>query len=122
MLNPIVSAAIWATAIFMIIKIISHLFNNILTRTTVYSLHPHQMVSEQLEIVLKTCYPLFPIEYIKWNGSTYKRGSLLRVDTGINTTLEGEFVGVSEENMLCLLTSRSVVAHELDSIIKISEL
>ena len=120
--NPVISAAIWATAIFVIIKIISHLFKNILTRTTVYLLHPHQMVSEQLKIVLKTCYPLFPIDYVKWNGLTYKRGSLLRVDTGINTSLEGEFVGVSDENMLCLLTARSVVAHELNSIIKISEL
>jgi len=121
-LHDVFTAAIWATVIFVVVKVVSHLFKNLLTRTMIHTLRPDQLDEAQKEAVFKSCHYLFPIEIIKWQGKTYHRGSLLRVSTSTNATIIGRFVGINSENMLCIITQQSIVAQEIDSISEITQL
>ena len=65
------------------------------------------------------CYKLFPMEIVQFNGETYKRGMKLKIITMQKKIFEGEFIGCNEKNMLCILTSRYIIAHEMTNIQKI---
>ena len=75
--------------------------------------------SEDLRQVIQRCYKLFPMEIVQFNGETYKRGMKLKIITMQKKIFEGEFIGCNEKNMLCILTSRYIIAHEMTNIQKI---
>ncbi|MDR1639496.1 MAG: hypothetical protein LBC41_07295 [Clostridiales bacterium] len=66
--------------------------------------------------ILQKCYALFPNDIIQFQGVTFTRGMQVRVRTSQHKTFEGQLIGLNKENMLCLLTKRYIVAHELDKI------
>lgn len=72
--------------------------------------------SEELRQVLQRCYKLFPKEMVQFNGETYKRGMKLKIVTLQEKSFEGEFIGCNERNMLCILTNRYIIAHEITNI------
>ena len=111
----ILTAALWAGIFVIGIRSISRLFLRFIARGTIFTLRPDQLEPEQLEAVLKNCYKLFPIDSLNWNGTVFKRGSKLRVVT-TNSNITGEFIGVNDDDMLCLMTSSSVIAHEIRTI------
>jgi len=121
-LSDIFMAILWGTIIFIIIKVLSNLFRSFIARTTIYPLRPEQLTQEQLDALLRRCQYMFPIEMVVWAGNTYHRGNSLRVVTVNNATIEGEFIGVNNEKMICLVTPQSVVAQEINSISDITKL
>ena len=109
-LQDIIFAAIIATILTWVISSIK-VVKMVVTRSTELGYKPGEM-----EKVMQRCYNLFPIASIRFKGTTFQRGMQVRVVTNRKKTIEGEFVGSNEDNMLCFLTNRSVVAHGLDSI------
>jgi len=75
-----------------------------------------------LEEVLQRCYSMFPIESFRFKGFLFHRGMLVRAINSRNVIIEGEFIGISEDNMICFLTPNSVVAQEIDNIEEIKSL
>lgn len=72
--------------------------------------------SEDIRNVIQKCYKLFPKEMVQFNGETYKRGMQLKIVTVQKKSFEGEFIGCNEKNMLCILTNKYIIAHELTNI------
>ena len=115
-LNDVIFAAIWAFALVFIIRTVSRMFLRLVTRTTVLSLRPDQLEPEQLDAFLNKCYMLFPIDSFRWEGITFRRGNTLRIITSNNTAIEGRFIGINSDDMVCLMTNHSVVAQEIHTI------
>lgn len=72
--------------------------------------------SPNLEQILKKCYALFPEEIFQFHGETYRRGMNIRLTTTQNKVIEGEFLGLGNNNMICLMTNRFIVTHTLTGI------
>ncbi len=111
--EDILYAALGAILITWVIKIITKL-NKIIK-------NPMSLLdkSEDLRQVIQRCYKLFPMEIVQFNGETYKRGMKLKIITMQKKIFEGEFIGCNEKNMLCILTNRYIIAHEMTNIQKI---
>ena len=116
MLNDIILAAFLAFIITWVLKFVIRMYLAVHTRSTELLYRPRDV-----ERVLVRCYNLFPIENMRFNGETFRRGMVVRVVTNRNKTIEGEFLGANDENMVCFLTPRSVIAHEINNIEEMSE-
>ena len=116
MLHDILLAAILALVATWFLKFVFRMYLAVHTRSTELLYRPRD-----IEMVLTRCYNLFPIESMRFNGEIFRRGMLVRVVTTRNKTIEGEFVGANDENMVCFLTPKSVIAHEINNIEKMSE-
>jgi hypothetical protein len=66
--------------------------------------------------IMQKCYNLFPNDIIQFRGETFTRGMRVRVRTSQHKIFEGQLIGLNKDNMLCVLTKRYIVAHELDKI------
>ncbi len=77
---------------------------------------------DDLNLILKRCYSLFPNDVVSFHGREFKRGSIVRVTTDRHKIFEGRLIGVNNQNIVCVITNRYVVAHEMDKIIDISTL
>lgn len=117
--DDIIFAALWAFIVVFLIKVVSGLFLRLVTKTTIFALRPDQLEPEQLEAVMENCYRLFPIDSLNWDGITFRRGNILRIITSNSTQIEGKFIGLNNEDMVCLLTNHSVVAQEINTITEI---
>ena len=115
-IDNVLLAAFWATIIVFILRVGSRMFQRIITRTTVFMLRPSQMNAEELETLMQNCYQLFPVEHLKWEGVTFRRGNTLRIKTTTSAAIEGQFIGLNGDNMLCLMTDNSVIAQEMGTI------
>lgn len=72
--------------------------------------------SNDLKQILQRCYMLFPKDIVQFHGETYKRGMQLKITTLQNKIFEGEFIGCNEKDMLCILTKKYIIAHEINNI------
>ena len=66
--------------------------------------------------ILQRCYRLFPTDIIQFNGTTFHRGMKVHVTTNQMKDFEGQLIGLSKENMICVLTNKYIIAHELNKI------
>lgn len=66
--------------------------------------------------ILDRCYALFPLDSISFHGRQFKRGMKVRITTRQNKTFEGEFIGTNNKNLVCIMTNKLVVAHEMNNI------
>jgi len=66
--------------------------------------------------ILKRCYRLFPTDIIQFKGMTFHRGMKVHVTTSQMKDFEGQLIGLSKENMICILTNKYIIAHELNKI------
>jgi len=69
-----------------------------------------------LEQVLKNCYALFPHEILQFQGEEYRRGMSIRLITNQNKTFEGKFLGINNDNMICLMTKGFIIAQAIKNI------
>jgi hypothetical protein len=109
--DDLLNAAILAVIIVFSIRLLSWGFRTMLARTRYINFDPAR-ASE----VRQRCTKLFPIEDLQFNGTTLKRGTVVRIVTNRQAAIEGEFVGTNRNAMLCLVTNQSVIAQELDTI------
>jgi hypothetical protein len=120
-LNDIVVAAFWTFIVFFIVRVLSRVFKMLFLRPGTFTLRPEQLEPRQMENVLENCYKLFPNENLIFAGATYKRGMFVRIITSKHNIIEGKFIGINDDNMMCLLTDNSVIAHEIRNITEIRE-
>jgi len=110
-LNDVINAALIALLILVCIRLLGWGFRTVLTQTRHITFDP-----EKAQEVRSKCSVLFPVESLTFNGSTMRRGAIVRIVTNRQLCVEGEFVGTNHSNMLCLVTSESVIAQELHAI------
>ncbi len=108
--DDIFYAAIGALLLTWIIRFIIKLNKLIKNPTAILN------QTEDIRQVIQKCYKLFPKEMVQFNGETYKRGMQLKIVTLQKKSFEGEFIGCNEKNMLCILTNKYIIAHELTNI------
>ena len=109
--QDIIFAVVGAAILFVVYKIVYGLVRLLVTRTSVMHFHPHQA-----ENVLQNCYTTFPIQSLDFNGTTFTRGTPVRITTTRKTTVEGQFIGTNQAELLCLMTDHSVIAQEIGAI------
>ena len=62
------------------------------------------------------CKELFPIDVLSFKGREFKRGMQIKVTTIQNNTIIGEFIGLSQANLVCIKTGNQIIAHQLEKI------
>lgn len=66
--------------------------------------------------VLDRCYAMFPLESVNFKGQVFKRGMHIKITTFQDKVFEGELIGTNYRNLVCIMTNKLVVAHELSNI------
>ncbi|MDR3238547.1 MAG: hypothetical protein LBT44_00425 [Clostridiales bacterium] len=110
-LQDILFAAVLAFALTWLIMSFGHMIQSVWSKPTEFDYLPKDMNK-----VLQKCYHLFPRDIVQFHGETFRRGMKVRVRTNQHKIFEGQLIGLNNENMLCVLTNRYIVAHELDKI------
>jgi hypothetical protein len=109
--NDVVYAALLAVAFTWLVQTVSRVFKAVIGRTTEFNYHP-----KNLEAVLERCHFMFPRDNFRFNGLLFTRGMSVRIVTIKRRIIEGQFVGCNQDNVVCLVTDRSVIAQGLDDI------
>lgn len=78
--------------------------------------------NKDLSQILQRCYVLFPKEIVQFRGKTYKRGMKVQIVTLQKKTFEGELIGSNYKDMVCILTNKYIIAHEINNILEINPL
>ena len=107
----IMLAALLALVFFWLFTSFGRLLKVVVTRSTELGYRPGDV-----EMVLQRCYSMFPNEILNFNGVVFQRGMNVRAVTNRDMVIEGRFVGTNKDNVVCFLTSSSVIAHELGNI------
>ena len=71
---------------------------------------------KDIKRVLERCYAMFPLENVSFKGQTFKRGMHVKITTFQDKVFEGELIGTNYRNLVCIMTNKLVVAHELSNI------
>jgi len=77
---------------------------------------------KDMEKILQKCYDLFPKEILQFDGEIYRRGMKVRIITSQNKIFEGKFLGLNNDNMICLMTRKFIIAHAVKNIDEIENL
>ena len=77
---------------------------------------PANYRARDIRKILQRCYRLFPTDIIHFRGETFRRGMRVHVTTSQKKDFEGQLIGLSKENMICVLTNRYIIAQELNKI------
>ena len=77
--------------------------------------------SEDEARVFQKCCQLFQKCSLRFDGTLFKRGTPIRIKTIHRHTIDGKFVGVDNDNVVCLMADCRVVTHDLKSIVGIKE-
>ena len=72
--------------------------------------------------VIKQCRNMFPLETVNFRGKVFTTGMKVRITTLQKRLIEGEIIGKNEKDILCIMTSQHIIAHELNKIEDITEL
>jgi len=66
--------------------------------------------------ILQRCYRLFPTDIIQFRGETFHRGMKVHITTDQKKFFEGQLIGLSKENMICVITNRYIIAQDLSKV------
>ena len=72
--------------------------------------------AKDIRAVMERCYALFPLEKFSFKGQEFSRGMKVKITTFQDRVFEGELIGTNSRNLICIMTSRNVVAHEISNI------
>lgn len=70
----------------------------------------------EIATLLQKCYNLFPKDIIQFRGKTFKRGMNIRIVTNQHKTIEGKLIGMNNQDILCIITQKYIIAHEISNI------
>jgi hypothetical protein len=115
--QDIIFAAGLAFVLTGLINVLTKIFKSVINKSTEFDYAPRNRDS-----VLERCRDLFPTEYLRFNDALFRRGMEVRVSTYRNKLVEGQFIGVNNDNMICIVTQHRVVAQELNMIEDIEEI
>lgn len=63
--------------------------------------------------VIERCHAMFPIESVVYHGVTFERGMDVKITLSDKKSFIGQFVGVNDRNMVCVITPKSIVTQDL---------
>lgn len=66
--------------------------------------------------IMERCTKMFPIETISFNGRVFKKGMVVRITTMQKKVFQGEFIGKNDLDIICILTNKHIIAHEIKKI------
>lgn len=66
--------------------------------------------------IIERCTKMFPIETISFNGRVFKKGTVVRITTIQKKVFQGEFIGKNDLDIICILTNKHIIAHEIKKI------
>lgn len=115
--SDILYAALLALFITWLIQTISKSFRVVISKPAEFNYNP-----SDTNQILQRCYSLFPKDSIRFHGHIFKRGMNVRITTNQHRIIEGQLIGQNNENMICVLTNRYVVAHDLENIEEILQI
>jgi len=72
--------------------------------------------------IMKKCVELFPLDTINFRGKVFTKGAMVRVTTIQKRVIEGEIIGKNDMGVLCIITGKHIIAHEIDKIEDITEI
>jgi len=72
--------------------------------------------------IMKKCVELFPLDTINFRGKVFTKGAMVRVTTLQKRVIEGEIIGKNDMGVLCIITGKHIIAHEIDKIEDITEI
>lgn len=86
-----------------------------------------QMISMDYKVVdieklMSKCHELFPIDTFYFHKTTFRSGMKVRITTIQKKVIEGEIIGKSKMDLLCIKTQNQIIAHELDKIEQMEQL
>ena len=113
--QEIVYAAIAALVITWIVEFFLRSFRVMFAHATIFE-YKH---SDFERIIIK-CYSLFPKDAVKFKGEVYSRGMTIRIITLDQKVFEGSLVGQNYDNMICLITKKHIITHDLSNVKEIS--
>ena len=113
--QDIILAAISALLITWIVEFFLRSFGVIFAQTTIFE-YKHSDFNR----IANKCCTLFPKDVVTFKGMTFCRGMTIRVITLDRKIFEGSLVGQNHDNMICLLTKKHIIAHDLSNVKDIS--
>jgi len=72
--------------------------------------------------IMKKCAEIFPLDTIHFRGKVFTKGAMVRVTTLQKRIIEGEIIGKNDKDVICIITGRHIIAHEIDKIEDITEI
>lgn len=110
--NDIIFAAVLAAIITFILNKLVNLIKTLRTNGNMQI----QYDNTNVKTALAKCYSMFPKEMFVFRGSAYKRGMNVRVTTMQHYTFEGKIIGSNNHDMVCVITPKYIIAHEISHI------
>lgn len=111
-LGDFLLAAITALIVVWIVRGISK-------RVKFVKMPPEELRNIYAEKMAQWCRLMFPQTTLSFGGQTFTRGMQIRVITRENRTFEGSFIGINEDNAICVMTETKLEADILDNILEI---
>ena len=66
--------------------------------------------------VTERCKELFPIDTMNFQGEIFRRGMMIRVVTLKEKVIEGEFIGKSDAELICIRMDNKLLAQQVEKI------
>lgn len=66
--------------------------------------------------VTERCKELFPMDTINFQGQVFRRGMMVRVVTIKDKVIEGEFIGKSDAELICIRMDNKLLAQQVEKI------
>lgn len=113
--SDVIYAAIAAFCLTMIIR--SFVRVHRIVKQTMQNAESELLTGKNdIKAVLERCYKIFPVERFSFHGQIFTRGMKIKITTLQDKIFEGELVGFNSKNMICIMTSKLIIAHELCNI------
>ncbi len=117
---------------WILTAIIAYFITRILLRISnfkkgIKNIKQRQMISMDYKIVdleklMAKCHELFPIDTVYFNGKAFHSGMRVRITTIQKKVIEGEIIGKSKMDLLCIKTQNQIIAHDIDKIEQMEQL
>lgn len=96
-------------------------------KKTIQNIKQRQMISMDYRVVdieklMAKCHELFPIDTVYFKGKAFHSGMYVRITTIQQKVFEGEIIGKSKMDLLCIKTQNQIIAHDLDKIEQMEQL
>ena len=117
---------------WLLIAVLAYFVTNIILhigslRKSIKAIKQRQMISMDYKImdmekIIEKCRELFPIDTVHFHGKSFHSGMRIRITTIQKKIIEGELIGKSKMDLLCIRTKNQIIAHEMDKIEEIEQL
>lgn len=96
-------------------------------KKSIKTIKQRQMISMDYKVVdverlMAKCHELFPIDTVYFKGTAFHSGMRVRITTIQQKVFEGEIIGKSKMDLLCIRTQNQIIAHDLDKIEQMEQL